>query len=99
MKRVENIGRDQYRYEAVSILQGQIAVTSEKDSYRIWVPDKNDVVFSRDTVFKDEIMSEKASIEIVQTQSTEEVCEEDASCIDAGEETEAQNIDDLNTLL
>ncbi|GBM07421.1 hypothetical protein AVEN_258078-1 [Araneus ventricosus] len=27
MKRVENIGRDQYRYEALSVLQGQIAGT------------------------------------------------------------------------
>ncbi|GBM75342.1 hypothetical protein AVEN_1741-1 [Araneus ventricosus] len=27
MKSVENIGRDQYRYEALSVLQGQIAVT------------------------------------------------------------------------
>ncbi|GBN72084.1 hypothetical protein AVEN_131682-1, partial [Araneus ventricosus] len=27
MKRVENIGRDQYRYEALSVFQGQIAGT------------------------------------------------------------------------
>ncbi|GBM67248.1 hypothetical protein AVEN_209163-1, partial [Araneus ventricosus] len=27
MKRVGNISRDQYRYEALSVLQGQIAVT------------------------------------------------------------------------
>ncbi|GBL89706.1 Retrovirus-related Pol polyprotein from transposon TNT 1-94 [Araneus ventricosus] len=51
----------------------------EKDGYRIWVPDKNDVVLSRDVVFKDEITSEKTSIEIVHTLSTEEVCEEDES--------------------
>ncbi|GBN32827.1 hypothetical protein AVEN_94649-1 [Araneus ventricosus] len=47
----------------------------------------------------DEITSEKISIEIAHTQSTEEVCEEDASCIDAEEETEIQNIDNLNTSL
>ncbi|GBM30301.1 hypothetical protein AVEN_52704-1 [Araneus ventricosus] len=49
--------------------------------------------------FQDEITPEKTSIEIVQTQSSEEVCEEDASCIDVGEETEIQDIDDLNTSL
>ncbi|GBM73959.1 hypothetical protein AVEN_29621-1 [Araneus ventricosus] len=27
IKRVKNIGRDQYRYEALSVIQGQIAVT------------------------------------------------------------------------
>ncbi|GBM10942.1 hypothetical protein AVEN_171427-1 [Araneus ventricosus] len=71
----------------------------ERDGNRIRVPDKNDVVLSRDVHFKDEIMPEKTSIEIVQTQSTEELCEEDASCIDAGEETETQDIDYLNITL
>ncbi|GBN14094.1 hypothetical protein AVEN_244343-1 [Araneus ventricosus] len=63
------------------------------------VPDKNDFVLSRDVVSKDEIMSEETTIEIFQTESTEEVCEEDASCIDAREETDIKNIVDLNTSL
>ncbi|GBM61163.1 Retrovirus-related Pol polyprotein from transposon TNT 1-94 [Araneus ventricosus] len=74
-----------------------LVIVVEKNGYRIWVPDKNDAVLSRYVVFKDEITSEKASIEIFQTHSTQEVCEEDSNCIDAGEETEIRNIDDLNT--
>ncbi|GBO02219.1 hypothetical protein AVEN_16172-1 [Araneus ventricosus] len=44
-----------------------VSYCGEKDGYCIWVLDKNDVL-SRDVVFKDEIMSEKTSIEIVQSQ-------------------------------
>ncbi|GBN41567.1 Retrovirus-related Pol polyprotein from transposon TNT 1-94 [Araneus ventricosus] len=43
-----------------------VGYCGEKHGYRIWIPDKNDVVLSRDVVFKDEITSEETSIEIVQ---------------------------------
>ncbi|GBM62246.1 hypothetical protein AVEN_44042-1 [Araneus ventricosus] len=77
----------------------EVHLCGEKVGYRIWIPDQNDAVLSRGVVFKDEITFEKTSIEIFQTESTEEVCEEDASCIDSGKEAEIQDIGDLNTSL
>ncbi|GBN38378.1 hypothetical protein AVEN_138346-1 [Araneus ventricosus] len=77
---IQNPKQIRRKFNKKAIKGYSVGYCGEKDSYHNWVLDRNGML-SRDVVFKDEITSEKTSIEIVQTRSTEEVCEEDASCI------------------
>lgn len=57
-----------------------VGYCGNKDGYRVWLPDKNDVVLTRDVVFENEITSHKVSFDHV----NEDVCEDEKDSDDSG---------------
>lgn len=69
-----------------------VGYCGNRDGYRVWLPDKNEVILTRDIVFKNETTSLKMFVDKIPVHSEEHLCEKsEADSNSNGEVTQSQN--------